>query len=113
MHHGWSHWDGFICPLEYIRLARIPLQFDSCDDPVSWAYNVSAFERINPSVIMHRVLTLRATRLAIYVWASKVSHNDSFTRLSWNLAGVFKWSHYFIMWMISVAEPLRCFNNDW
>jgi len=89
--------------------------FYACNDPVSWADDVTALQRINPAVVVHDVSAVLAHALTVKVWGAVIANNVAlplfllaFLRCELAQFAVLKSVVCFavIKWVVAILEPL-------
>jgi len=96
-----------------VGLARVVFAFDAGNDPVAGAYDMTAFQCVDPTMLVHDHATVHATALTCvgFVWVAKVAHHVGFP------AKPFSFSAFSVVGVvhrvIAILEPLRGLNDHW
>src|SRR5690348_7600727 len=98
----------FVSGVKNIGLTRITLTYDSCDNPIAGADNVTTFFSINPTVQMHDVATIMTFKLTITSRATIITYYVTLT-LKWAITSVKYLTS--VIWMVTILEPLMRFNH--
>ena len=70
--------NGRVCHLENVRLARVMLARDAGYDPIAGADDVPAFKRFDPAVIVHFFSTMGALLHSVNVWMAEIFDDSAF-----------------------------------
>jgi len=86
------------------------LTFDTCDDPISWADNVTSLKRIYPAMFMHDAAAVIAIDLSVNVGNPVIAHHFTFNRY-WIAISVIN-PRVSVLGVIAVLKPLGGFYDD-
>lgn len=75
------------------------LSLDTGNDPVPWADDMATLKGVDPTVLVHRVLTLLANTIRSSSWMTEVTNYPAFKRNQYS-------TFWEIIRMITVLKPL-------
>lgn len=94
--------------------------FYACNDPVSWADNVSALKRVDPAVVVHGVAALLTVAITAVVRTAVVANDVSLPAIRFALQGIER-AQYAVLktivnlavveWVVAVLKPLGGLNH--